>query len=390
VWLPLVLTLPWVGVILFLAFVARVPRELPFPTAPTVRASAPLVSVIVPARNEALNIGTCVRSLVASDYPSFEVIVVDDGSEDGTADIVRTIERGNALDVRVVAAGALPPGWLGKPRACWRGADAARGELLLFTDADTRHAPDLLARAVAGQEEEQADLLTAIGDQLMGTVWERLVQPQIFMMMLFRFPDLDRTARSASWRDAIANGQYLLFRRAAYDAVGGHESVRAEVAEDLALAQRVKRAGLKLRIRGARDALATRMYRSLPELIEGWSKNLYVGGLQTLPPWLRPITAPLSLAGGIGLWVAPPGVLAIALAGIGGSSLLVWAATVCALSVLIWSVFLREMDLPLGWALLYPVGAAVGAYIFARSWARGRRVEWKGRRYTLPPEGGAA
>jgi chlorobactene glucosyltransferase len=387
VWLPLVLTLPWVGVILFLAFVARVPRELP---PPAVRANLPLVSVIVPARNEALNIGTCVRSLVASDYPSFEVIVVDDGSEDGTADIVRTIGRGNAREVRVVAAGELPPGWLGKPRACWRGAGEANGELLLFTDADTRHAPELLARAVAGQEEEQADLLTAIGDQLMETAWERLVQPQIFMMMLFRFPDLDRTARSASWRDAIANGQYLLFRRAAYDAVGGHEAVRAEVAEDLALAQRVKRAGLKLRIRGARDALATRMYRSLPELVEGWSKNLYVGGLQTLPPWLRPFTGPFSLAGGIGLWLAPPIVLALAAAGIGGSSLLVWAVTACALSVVIWSVFIREMDLPLGWALLYPVGAAVGAYIFARSWARGRRVEWKGRRYTLPPEGGAA
>jgi len=387
VWLPLVLTLPWVGVILFLAFVARVPRQLP---PPTVRASAPLVSVIVPARNEALNIGTCVRSLVASDYPSFEVIVVDDGSEDGTADIVRAIDRENANVVRLIPAGELPIGWLGKPRACWRGANETKGELLLFTDADTRHAPDLLARAVAAQEEERADLLTVIGDQLMQTVWERLVQPQIFMMMFFRFPDLDRTARSSSWRDAIANGQYLLFRREAYEAVGGHAAVREEVAEDLALAQRVKRSGLKLRIRGARGALATRMYRSLSELVEGWSKNLYVGGLQTLPPWLRPVTAPLSLAAGIGLWIVPPVALVLALVGFGSATLLVWATTACTLSVVIWSVFIREMDVPLGYALLYPVGAAVGAYIFARSWARGRRVEWKGRRYTLPPEGGAA
>jgi chlorobactene glucosyltransferase len=387
VWLPLVLTLPWVGVILFLAFVVRIPRELPPATA---RASAPLVSVIVPARNEALNIGTCVRSLVASTYPSFEVIVVDDGSEDGTADIVRSIDREHASEVRVVPAGELPAGWLGKPHACWRGANETKGELLLFTDADTRHAPDLLARAVTGQREERADLLTVIGDQDMETPWERLVQPQIFMMMLFRFPDLDRTARTSSWRDAIANGQYLLFRRDAYEAVGGHAAVRQEVAEDLALAQRVKRSGLKLRIRGARDALATRMYRSLSELVEGWTKNLYVGGLQTLPPWLRPVTAPLSLAAGIGLWIAPPVVLVLALAGFGGSSLLVWSTTACALSVGIWSVFVREMDVPIGYALLYPVGATLGSYIFARSWARGRRVEWKGRRYTLPPEGGAA
>jgi chlorobactene glucosyltransferase len=384
----LVLTLPWVGVILFLAFVARVPRELPPATA---RASAPRVSVIVPARNEALNIGTCVRSLAGSTYPSFEVIVVDDGSEDDTADIVRMVDHGNAVEVRVVPAGELPPGWLGKPWACWRGASEAKGELLLFTDADTRHAPDLLARAVAGQEEEKADLLTVVGDQLMESPWERLVQPQIFMMMLFRFPDLDRTARSSSWRDAIANGQYLLFRRDAYEAVGGHAAVRQEVAEDLALAQRVKRSGLRLRIRGAPDALATRMYRSLSELVDGWSKNLYVGGLQTLPPWLRPVTAPLSLAAGIALWVAPPVALVLALAGIGGAPLLVWSATASALGLVVWSVFLREMDVPLGYALLYPLAAGAGAYIFARSWARGRRVEWKGRRYTLPPsEGGTA
>jgi chlorobactene glucosyltransferase len=383
----LVLTLPWVGVILFLAFVARVPRELPPATA---RASAPRVSVIVPARNEALNIGTCVRSLVASTYPSFEVIVVDDGSEDDTAHIVRAIDRANATAVRVIAAGELPSGWLGKPRACWTGANEAKGDLLLFTDADTRHAPDLLARAVAGQQEERADLITVVGDQLMETAWERLVQPQIFMMMLFRFPDLDRTARSSSWRDAIANGQYLLFRRDAYEAVGGHAAVREEVAEDLALAQRVKRTGLKLSIRGAPHALATRMYRSLAELVEGWSKNLYVGGLQTLPPWLRPVTAPLSLAAGIALWVAPPVALVLALTGMGGAPLLVWSATACALSLVVWSVFLRAMDVPLGYALLYPVGAAVGAYVFARSWARGRHVEWKGRRYTLPPRGRGA
>jgi hypothetical protein len=224
----------------------------------------------------------------------------------------------------------------------------------------------------------------------METAWERLVQPQIFMMMLFRFPDLDRTARSSSWRDAIANGQYLLFRRDAYEAVGGHAAVREEVAEDLALAQRVKRTGLKLSIRGAPHALATRMYRSLAELVEGWSKNLYVGGLQTLPPWLRPVTAPLSLAAGIALWVAPPVALVLALAGMGGAPLLVWSATACALSLVVWSVFLRAMDVPLGYALLYPVGAAVGAYVFARSWARGRHVEWKGRRYTLPPRGRGA
>ena len=384
--LPLLLALPWVGVLAFIFFVARLPRELPLPNRSA--GSEPLVSVIVPARNEAANIETCVRSLTASSYPAFEVIVVDDRSEDGTSEIVRSLGAGNARRLRLVEGAELPAGWLGKPWACRQGAAGAEGGLLLFTDADTRHGPDLLARAVAGLREEEADLLTLVGKQLMESFWERLVQPQIFMLMLFRFPRFERTAKSRSWRDAIANGQYLLFQRVAYDAIGGHESVKDEVVEDLVLAQRVKRAGLRLRIRGAQDDLATRMYRSLGHLVEGWSKNIVLGGLRSLPPWLRPVMPPVSLAVGVGLWLVPPLTLVAALGGTGDASLLLWSAAVSALSVVLWAVFTRQMGAPAAYGLLYPLGAAVGAYIFMRSWARGRRVEWKGRRYTLPHASG--
>ena len=384
--LPLLLALPWVGVLVFILFVARLPRELPRPSRPG--APEPLVSVIVPARNEAANIETCVRSLTASSYPAFEVIVVDDRSEDGTAEIVRSLGAGNARRLCLVEGAELPQGWLGKPWACRQGAAVAEGGLLLFTDADTRHGPDLLARAVAGLREEEADLLTLVGKQLMESFWERLVQPQIFMLMLFRFPRFERTAKSRSWRDGIANGQYLLFQRVAYDAIGGHESVKDEVVEDLVLAQRVKRAGLRLRIRGAQDDLATRMYRSLGHLVEGWSKNIVLGGLRSLPPWLRPVMPPVSLAVGVGLWLVPPLTLVAALGGTGDASLLLWSAAVSALSVVLWAVFTRQMGAPAAYGLLYPLGAAVGAYIFMRSWARGRRVEWKGRRYTLPHASG--
>jgi chlorobactene glucosyltransferase len=364
----------------FLVLIARPPRELG--RAVVERGEVPLVSVIVPARNEAANIETCVRSVAASTYPAFEVVVVDDRSEDGTADRARAI-AGEDSRVRLLEGAALPSGWLGKPWACHQGAATARGDLLLFTDADTVHAPDLLGRAVAGMSEENADLLTIMGRQIMVTPWERLVQPQIFMLILFRFPDLERAVRTQHWRQAIANGQYMLFRRAAYAAVGGHEAVREEVAEDLALAQRVKRAGLALRVRGAEDGLATRMYRSLSHLVEGWSKNLFIGGMQTLPPWMRRVAAPLSLAVGVGLWLVPPAALALALAGLGGSGLLIWSAAVCGMSLLIWSGFVRQMGVPAAYGLLYPAGAALGAYIFARSWLRGRRIEWKGRSYTL-------
>ncbi len=331
-----------------------------------------------------MNIEACVSSLTSSLYPAFEVIVVDDRSEDGTAELARALDAGSARRLRVLDGTELPPGWLGKPWACHQGARVAEGDVLLFTDADTRHHPELLARAVAGAREESADLLTVVGRQLMETFWERLVQPQIFMLMLFRFPRFEHTAKNPRWRDAIANGQYLLFRRAAYDAIGGHGSVRDEVVEDLVLAQRVKRAGLALRIRGAEAYLATRMYRSLAQIVAGWSKNIVLGGLQSLPRWLRPLMPPVSLAVGVGLWIAPPLALVASLAGLGGTGVLAWASTACAVSLLVWTYFTRQMGAPVAYGFLYPLGAMVGGYIFARSWVRGRRVEWKGRHYELP------
>jgi chlorobactene glucosyltransferase len=423
---PFLLALPWFGLLLFVVFWTREPSELP--EAPRLAGDAtpggdalPRVSVVVPARNESVNIERCLRSITASGYPDFEVIVVDDRSDDGTGAIARSMSAGTARRLEVIDGEPLPDGWLGKPWACWQGAARATGDLLLFTDADTTHGEALMARAVAGREEERADLLTLVGTQLMETFWERLVQPQVFLVMLLRFPDFERIAGNGRWRDAVANGQYLLFTRAAYEAIGGHEAVADEVVEDLVLAQHVKRAGLALRIRSARADLATRMYRSLRELVEGWSKNLLVGGLQSLPRWMRGVAPPLSLSTGVVLWLVPPVVLVVSAAiwVAGGASavaatpgadmvgavaerladgsasrrarapllvdLLVWSTTVCAISVALWACFTRRMGAPAVYGLLYPLGAAVGAYIFARSWMGGRDVRWKGRSYRLRP-----
>jgi chlorobactene glucosyltransferase len=384
---PLLYALPWLGILLFVELVTRIPSELP--ESDEVDARLPSVSVIVPARNEALNIVACLESVVASEYPDFEVIVVDDRSDDGTGELARSVPAGRAERLVVIDGTPLPDGWLGKPWACQQGVEAARGDLLLFTDADTVHGSALLRRAVAGQEQEQADLLTIVGRQLMETFWERLVQPQIFLAMLLRFPDFERIAKNARWRDAIANGQYLLFRRSAYEAIDGHEAVRDEVVEDLALAQHVKRAGLRLRIRGAETDLATRMYRSLPHLIEGWSKNIVMGGLQSFPGWMRPLVAPVSVVGGVLLWLVAPVVLVADLLGgpfgwVSGD-VTAWAATVYGLSVVLWARFSRRMGAPGRYGLIYPLGAAVGSFIFLRSWVRGRNVTWKGRNYRLRP-----
>ena len=126
------------------------------------------------------------------------------------------------------------------------------------------------------------------------------------------------------------------------------------------------------------------MYRSLGDIVEGWSKNLRLGGLQSVRPLLRPMGGPLAQLGGVGLWRAPPVALVVTDAGFGGSSLLLWASTACGASALTFGTFTHRMGVPGAYGLLYPLGALVGAYIFARSWLRGRTVEWKGRTYTVP------
>jgi len=376
---PMLLVTPWLALLAFLVLRVRLPSALPDEPS----GWRPPVSVIVPARDEAVNIETCVRSLVASAYPDFEVVVVDDRSGDDTADRARAVGAGNARRVEVLRGAELPAGWLGKPWACWQGARAARGELLLFTDADTVHGPALLGRAVDALEREDADLTTVTGRQLMGTFWERLVQPQVFMTMLLRYWNVERWVRKGRWRDAIANGQFLLFRRDAYEALGGHRAVRDEVVEDLALAQRTVREGRRLSVHTEEGELATRMYRSLQDLVAGWSKNILLGGLRSMPPRLRPFVAPISAATGAALWLLPPVALLAALLGVGGTGLLTWAACAVFLSATIWSVFSARMGAPFAYGLLYPLGAAVGMYIFLRAWRRGRRVEWKGRAYLV-------
>lgn len=383
---PLLLALPWVA---FAALAAVRLRGLPegLPEDVTLPADPPPVSVVVPARNEAENIARCLESVAASDYPAFEIIVVDDRSGDGTGKLARSVAPGGARRVAVLDGEPVPEGWLGKSWACWQGARVATGEVLLFTDADTVHGRDLLVRTVADLERTGADAHTVAGRQIAGSFWERVVQPQVFALLLLRFGGRMKTPLPRErWRDAIANGQYLLFRRRIYEAVGGHRAVRGEVVEDLRLAQILVREGHRLMVREAEDALATRMYRSLGGLLEGWTKNLATGVRQSVPPVLRPVVAPVAaFAWGL-FWLAPPLALLAGVLGFGGPSLLLWSGTASGVGALVWGAASRRMKSAPVWGLFYPLGAAVAAFILLRSWVRGSRVEWKGRRYRIDRE----
>jgi chlorobactene glucosyltransferase len=344
-------------------------------------AAGTLVSVIVPARNESAAIETVVRSVLASTYEPLELVVLDDRSTDETAAIVERLAVEDAR-LRLVRGEPLPEGWYGKPWACLQGYRAARGDLLLFTDADTRHEPELLARAVGALRAERADLVTVAPRQRCETFWERLVMPQIWLLLGIRYHP-SRVNRARRERDVIANGQFILLPRESYEAVGTHESVRQEVAEDLALAQAFHRAGRRIHFAFADRLMETRMYQSLPHLVEGWSKNLYLGGRRSFPeePVLRALV-PVMLLAAFLFWLVPPVVLAAT--GVTGD-LGPAALVATTLSALFWMLISYGMKIPAWYGLLYPVSALVALYIGARStWRGARRVEWRGRVYSSP------
>ena len=371
----IIATLLYGGLLLIVAYRyrSRRPRLADYEAA----AGGPLVSVIIPARNEALNIGRCVRSILAATYPALEVIVVDDRSTDGTGDVVRRLIDDPVLAnrLRVISGAELPPGWFGKVWAMVQGYRAARGVLLLFADADTRHDPELIARAVTAHARERAHLLTVLPRQEAISFWERLVQPQVFFVLQARVGNLQHVNRTRIPWMAIANGQFILTSRADYEAIGTHEVVKDQVAEDVALAQTFVRAGKDLFLVHAQEYMSTRMYRSLREIIEGWSKNLALGAPMMMPPvqWLRRL-APYTMWIPSLVWILPPIIWAMT------GSLPAAIATV--LSVGIWLLIYHHEGLPRWYAPLYPFGAFVVALIMIKSALRGaRKVQWKGRTY---------
>jgi chlorobactene glucosyltransferase len=357
------------------ATIARGWLRVPVVAAP---ASAPALSVVVPARNEERSIERCVRSLLAQSAPDLELIVVDDRSTDATAAILARLAREDAR-LRVVSGAPLPDGWVGKPWALAQGARVARGSWLLFTDADTWHAPEACASALAFALANGADALSLATYQELGTLAERAVLPAILGMILIASGPMDALNDPAQPERALANGQYLLVSRAAYDGLGGHEALRGELVEDVEFARRIKADGrFRLLLAGGEELVRVRMYRSLREIWDGFTKNMYVGARGDL----RVLAGAAALLSGLSI---VPAVLAVdAMARkrpvrAGEALLCLVNATAVA------AHGFRYTRLPGRLAWWSPLGYAFCGAVVLNSTLRvlsGHGVEWRGRRYT--------
>ncbi|HEY1363907.1 MAG TPA: glycosyltransferase family A protein [Xanthobacteraceae bacterium] len=428
--MELILSAGWLAIVCWLiwrAFSQRSLLPLLEPAPPLPASEAPRVTVVVPVRNEAANIGACLDALRAQDYPPrcLRIVVVDDHSTDQTTAIVAAMARGGqrepphaedsaaarcsedadaraepAHDAAQVMAGGcgaqaprlelissppLPAGWIGKSHACSIGAGASDGEWLCFLDADVRAEPALFSSAVRAAVGEGLDLLSLAPRQELQSFAERLILPCGLLLLAFR-QDL-RRSQAAEAADVTATGQFMLVRRGAYAAVGGHAAVRGEVCEDLELARLVKRRGLRVVLRGGAQLLVTRMYTGWCTLWPGLAKNLVdtLGGpAPTLATALAAVV--LSWAAVIVPAVAAAGCAASARGACAGAAL---AGLASAAAFALHVASAAYFRIPPWYGLIFPIGYTVGALIALDSirWRRSGRVDWKDRSYSLSADG---
>ena len=255
----------------------------------------PKVSILVPAKDEERSIEQCVRSLLALDYPALELLVVDDRSSDRTAAILERLAAEDAR-LRLVQIAELPPGWTGKTHALQFAQQQATGEWLLFVDADTHLAPACLKIVLRHAIDHRLDLLSLLPTLEMRSFWECVVQP-LAGACLFVFYPLPKVNDPAQRDFGCANGQFILVRRAAYDQLGGHTSVRDKFVEDIHLGRLARRSGLALRLDRTRELFWVRMYAGWGEIVRGWSRICYAGVDGRPLPLLRMLLLVLVFSG---------------------------------------------------------------------------------------------
>ena len=376
-WLELLLVTASVAVLLYqgyaLVLAFEMPRLGPAPPNPEA-AGLPRVSVVIAARNEELDLPDTLDCLLAQDYPNLEILVVEDGSTDGTPAVIDA----RAPRVRRVNPPPLPPGWTGKNWACWVGAREASGDWLLFEDADIHTHPTAVRTAVEWALREHADLATFAIKIEMRTFWERVILPFYVQVVLtyFRTPHVNRPKS----KTAMANGQFWLSPRSVYYEMGGHEAVRSIVLEDVAIARRYRAAGKTLRVAWTPTLAQTRMYRNRTEMFEGLLKNVH--GTEFSSARLVG-----SLAGLIGLFLLPLGLLPFGL--LTGDPVLIGLGGFLYFALFAkHAVFSRALGVPWEYGLLFPIAVGYYVVLLGTSLVRGLRhkgVAWKGRSYPMGP-----
>jgi chlorobactene glucosyltransferase len=333
----------------------------------------PFISVLVPARNEEQNISACVRSLLNQNYPSFEVIALDDSSEDGTYEQLCYI-RDQDHRLRVLVGAQLPTGWCGKPHACWQLAKAATGTYLLFTDADCLLMPDALLFAVGAAHETNSDVISLMPDYLAVTFWEKLVIPLLVAIPIAFLPFfMVRLSRSRTF--AAANGAFIFLSRADYFDMGGHQAVRSELAEDIKFSQRVKMCGKSLSYMDGKNVYKVRMYDSFGAIWKGFTRNL-------LPAFDNIWFCLLAMFVVLNLFVLPPFfaavgfVLAAPWAAISAATYLTMLSMRCLIALILDrdSILFGVLN-PVSWSIAFAI--AIGSIIRNN----GQGAEWKGRIY---------
>lgn len=249
--------------------------------------SLPRISVCIPARNEERSIARCINSILDQDYPNLQILVLNDRSTDSTAAILKKLQDKRSEHFTVLQGEAKPEHWLGKPWACHQLSQAAEGDMIVFADADTWFAPDSISRVAGAFRERSLDFLTVWPQQRLESFWEKMIIPLVYYALLsilparfvYQIPRIFPGAlrRQLSSYFAAACGQFLVFTREAYEKIGGHRSVRQQVVEDVALAKKIRRSGMRMRMYEGVATVNCRMYTSEDEIESGFRKNLFAG-----------------------------------------------------------------------------------------------------------------